>query len=266
MAFLDGSIRFTGSLENLSAYIMRGQDKIIVRTKGGANKHQIETKPSFETTRKLNAEWIGVTRAAKEIRKGLAQLKPLADYNISGPMNALVKKIQTADTDHPKGKRSILFSRYPDYLGSFQFNRQTLFDSVIRLPVSVQVERSTGVAAATIPALHPSVNFFSHPKYAYFRIIFAATAVSDQIWHDDAADYFPAVYELPDYEPIHTEWMPANSIQAAADYQLIPKNALTPRPDMMLIFAGGIQYGMPYVDGSIQPVPYAGAARILKTV
>jgi hypothetical protein len=266
MAFLDGSIRFTGSLENLSAYIMRGQDKIIVRTKGGANKNQIATKASFETTRKLNAEWIGVTRAAKEIRKGLADIKLLADYNISGPINALVKKIQTADTDHPKGKRSILFSRHPDFFSGFQFNRQTIFDTVIRQPIAIQIERSTGFTAVTIPALHPAINFFSHPKYAYYRMIFAVTAISDQIWHDAAADYFPAVYELPGYASIYTDWLPANSIQPATDFQLIPNNAVVPHTDMMMIFAGGIQYGMPYVDGSIQPVPYAGTARILKTV
>ena len=39
-----------------------------------------------------------------------------------------------------------------------------------------------------------------------------------------------------------------------------------PGPDMILVLGAGIQYGMPGADGSIQPVPYVGAARILKCV
>jgi hypothetical protein len=33
---------------------------------------------------------------------------------------------------------------------------------------------------------------------------------------------------------------------------------------MILLLGIGIQYGMPEADGSIQPAPHAGAARILK--
>src|ERR1700730_6004332 len=129
MGTLTGNFGFTGSLSNISAYTMRGHDKIVLRSKGGVSKSQIKTSPNFEATRQLNQEWKAVTGAATVIRNGLFALKPLADYNISGPLNALVKKIQTLDTVNPKGKRSILFSRQPDFIGSFSYNRQTLFDT-----------------------------------------------------------------------------------------------------------------------------------------
>jgi hypothetical protein len=109
MGSLQGTLSFTGSLSNISAYTMRGHDKIILRTKGGASKNKIQTSPSFQATRNLNSEWRIVTKTAKLIRDGLTALKPLADYNISGPLNALVKKIQSCDTQNPKGKRASFF-------------------------------------------------------------------------------------------------------------------------------------------------------------
>src|SRR5450432_1326635 len=130
MGILNSDVPFTGSIKGLTAYKMRGSDKIILRAKGGATKKQIQKLASFEPTRNLNDEWKGVTTAALRIRAGLSALKTVADYNISGPLNALVKKIQTMDTVNPKGKRSIQISLYPDLISSFSYNRQTLFDSI----------------------------------------------------------------------------------------------------------------------------------------
>ena len=119
MAILTEGIQFTGSIGSYSAYRMRGSDKIILRKKGGASRKQIQKDPAFQATRNLNYEWAAVAWAAMNIRIGLGALKPLADYNISGPLNALVKKIQSTDSLNPKGRRSILFSRQPDSLSSF---------------------------------------------------------------------------------------------------------------------------------------------------
>lgn len=189
MAIQNGNFGFTGSIGNISGYRMRGHDKAIVRTKGGASKRQIKTAPVFEATRQLNNEWKAVTRAAAGIRAGMEALRPLADYNISGPLNALVKKIQTADTVNPKGKRSILFSLQRDFLGSFSYNRQTLFDSVIRQSLTVNIDSTAAVAEATIPALLSAVNFFPHPRYAYYRIVLAFIAVSDYHFNERTGNY-----------------------------------------------------------------------------
>jgi hypothetical protein len=266
MASLHGTLSFTGSLSNISAYTIRGRNKVFLRTKGGASKKTIQNSPAFEPTRNLNNEWKGVTKAAKEIRKGLPDLKLLADYNISGPLNALVKKIQTADTINPKGKRAILFSRQPDFISSFNYNRQTLFDTVIRQPMSIEINKLTGIADVTIPALQPAVNFFAHPLYAYYRILLSFGAVGDYIWNEAGSRYRSASLGLPKYKPVYTPWAGSNTLQPSASYQLAPDSAVLPGPEMILVFGAGIQYGMPVADGSIQPVPYAGAARILKSI
>jgi hypothetical protein len=258
---------FTGRLGPASVYKMRGHNKLVIRSRGGATKSRIKNHPNFEATRCLNREWKLVTEVAADIRSGLFSLKPLADFNVSGPLNALVKKIQTSDTINEKGKRSIMFSRYPDFLRSFQFNRQTLFDSIIRQQLEVNIDKTSAQAAVTVPLMQPAIHFFPNPRYAYYRMVISMVAVSNQAWNEESVSYKPLAALLPQYKSLYTDWVPASSSQPAATYQISPTiEKFSSGPDMILILGAGIQYGMPSPDGSIQPVPYAGAARILKCV
>jgi hypothetical protein len=259
-------IQFTGSLSNLSAYKMRGHDRIILRTKGGASKKHIEKNPKFEKTRNLNNEWKAVCMASLAIRQGLNSLKTLADYNVSGPLNALVKKIQVTDTVNPKGKRSIRFSQQPDALSSFHFNRQTIFDSIICQPLDVSIDKTSAVVDVRIPPLQPLVNFFPNPRYAYYRIILDCTGLSDFACFENGDEYHNLSYQYPTYIAIETEWAIAKVSQPSASIQLLPKTPFNTGPNMIFVFGAGIQYGMPGADGTIQPVPFAGAARIMKTI
>jgi hypothetical protein len=267
MGILNSDVPFTGSIKGLTAYKMRGSDKIILRAKGGATKKQIQKLNAFEPTRNLNDEWKGVTTAAAKIRRGLSDLKTLADYNISGPLNALVKKIQSMDIVNPQGKRSIQFSLYPDFISSFSYNRQTLFDSVIRQPLTVNIDKTTGIVDVGVPALQQSINFFSDPRNMYFRMILACASVSDYKFVVESKRYSTVIgRDLPGYKAEFSSWMPTNIQQPAANYQLTPSDTKLLDSRMILVFGAGIQYGRLAPDGTIQPVPYAGAARILKVV
>jgi hypothetical protein len=258
---------FTGRLGPASVYKMRGHNKLVIRSRGGASKSRIKNHPNFDATRSLNREWKLVTEVAAEIRAGLWGLRPLADYNVSGPLNALIKKIQTSDTVNEKGKRSILFSRYPDFISSFQFNRQTLFDSIVRQQLEINIDKPAALATVTVPVLQPAIHFFPNPRYAYYRLVISIAAASDKVWNEESTSYKSLVTLIPTYKSLCSDWVPASSTQTAATYQIAPDNeGFSSGPDMILILGAGIQYGMPAPDGSIQPVPYAGAARILKCV
>jgi hypothetical protein len=258
---------FTGRLGPVSVYKMRGHNKLVIRTPGGASKSRIKNHRNFETTRSLNREWTLVTGVARDIRQGVSALGQLSDYNVSGPLNALVKKIQTSDTSNEKGKRSILFSRYPELISSFQFNRQTLFDSIVRQQLEVNIDKTSALAVVTVPILQPAIHFFPNPRYAYYRLVIDMGAASDQVWNEESMTYKPVISLLPKYKYVYTAWVPSSSTQPATTYQLSPAyQEFTTGPDMILIAGTGIQYGMPSHDGSIQPVPHAGAARILKCV
>jgi hypothetical protein len=267
MGILNSDLPFTGSIKGLTAYKMRGSDKIVLRAKGGATQKQIQKLAAFEPTRNLNDEWKGVTTAALRIRAGLSALKTVADYNISGPLNALVKKIQTMDTVNPKGKRSIQISLYPDLISSFSYNRQTLFDSIIRQPLTVNMDKTTGIIDVVVPTLQQSINFFSDPRNMYFRMIFGCSSVGDYVFAEGSKKSYRTInYLLPNYKATYGEWLPTNIQQPSASFQLKPFDSYLPGPNMTLVFGAGIQYGRLAPDNTIQPVPYAGAARILKVV
>jgi hypothetical protein len=87
MAGQEPCLGFTGSLYNISAYKRRDMDTIIIRSNGGPSKRMIKSHPSFELTRKNNKEFGGRSTASKWIMRILYPLKPLSDYNISGPLN-----------------------------------------------------------------------------------------------------------------------------------------------------------------------------------
>ena len=55
MATLEGGIEFTGSVGMLSAYRIKGSDKIILRKKGGPKKKQVLTSQKFKRTPR--AQW-----------------------------------------------------------------------------------------------------------------------------------------------------------------------------------------------------------------
>jgi len=258
---------FTGRLGPVSVYKMRGHDKLIIRTPGGASKSRIKNHRNFEATRNLNREWKLVTEVAAKIRQNLSAICLLADYNVSGPLNALIKKIQTSDIINEKGKRSILFSLYPDFISSFQFNRQTLFNSIVRQQLEAVIDKSAASVTVTVPTLQPDIHFFPNPRYAYYRLVIDIAAASDQVWDEESLSFKPLVSVLPKYKYFFTAWVPASSTQAVSTCEIAPTNeGFSSGSDMILIAGAGIQYGMPAPDGSIQPVPYAGAARILKCV
>jgi hypothetical protein len=256
----------TGSMGPVQIYNMRGTKKKVIRTHGGASKQKIKTSKAFAVTRSLNAEWKAVTSVTSSLGMALSGLKPMADFNITGPLNASIKKIQVLDTENPKGKRSILLSRYPQFLGSFSLNRDTLLESVIRQPLYFQIDPSTGTTKITIPLLQPKINFFPDTRYAYFRLVMDCGALSDQIFDDVTSAYISVNKELPDFTPIDSAWFQTNIMLASANYQIEVNNNKLPAPGAMLFFSAGIQYGMPGPDGSIQPVPYAGTGRIMQCV
>ena len=90
--------------------------------------------------------------------------------------------------------------------------------------------------------------------------------MSDQVWDEESKSYKPLNSSTPAHMEFFTDWFVAGSTQPAATYQISPKNNGFSSADMILIAGAGIQYGKPAPDGSIQPVPHAGAAKILKCI
>ena len=94
MGQLESEFQFTGRLGNVTAYRMRWVDKIFVRKKGGSSKERFLKERSFARTRENNAEFSGRARGVSYVRKALAPVRSLADYNFVGHINKVLKYVQ----------------------------------------------------------------------------------------------------------------------------------------------------------------------------
>lgn len=260
MAFLTDGINFTGSLGKLSAYKVRGSDKIIVRTKGGATKAQILQSPCFERTRENNTEFTGCGYAARSIRQVLFPIKHLADYNFTPILVKLAKSIQLLDMEGDRGQRSILLSRYRYLLEGFQLNRKNTFDSVLRHPVQCTIERETGIAEVQLPGLVPGLNLLLPWQYPFFRFIITFGMVAD-------IEFNGINYRSAEKQPLpalaHTEWQPARQ-HFEAQHVVLPLADLALLNDAStLMVCIGIEMGMPVSSQAIDRVKYAGCGKVL---
>lgn len=97
MGKLTEEITFTGSVGNVSAYRMKGSDKIIFRKKGGGFSKTIKTSASCANIRKINAEFGGRSAATRLIRRAIGMIKALAHFTFTGHLNALVRPVHVED-------------------------------------------------------------------------------------------------------------------------------------------------------------------------
>jgi len=265
MAKLSGNFDFIGSLGNVSAYKMRGVKGTILRKKGGASKEKVKNSPGMAGTRKGNAEFGGRATAGKWIRAMLYQQMPMAGYNVTGAINALMAPIQKLDTENHLGRRSVMLSKNPSLLEGFSLNKENGFDTIIRNPVAWSVSRGELSAHIDIPALLPGINFLTTEKYPLYGIVASLGIVPDFFY--DVSGYKPSSREYNVSHPgitetLYSNWYPV--LQGSPAMPLEIKPGLTP-PDQSfsLVLSIGIRFGEMLSANMVQQVKKVGAAKIL---
>ncbi len=256
MAKLDGTIQFTGSLQNLSAYKMRGSDKIILRKKGGPTKKQVKHSPNFELTRRNNMEFGGRSLSASCIKSVLHPLLFLADHNITAPLNALLRVIQKLDTESDYGKRHIMLTRQPRLLEGFTLNRSFLFETIVRTPVICHLQEEE--IFIDLPALVPGINFMPPGNFTVYKFIGVAGLVPDIYYTEHG--YQSRNREWYFFNHTNTDWLPVNAPAPAR--RLTLEAPLNKPADCSTLIALGVAFGV--MNGTeIKPVKYVGAAKVL---
>ncbi len=265
MARLTSDILFTGSLGNISAYKMRGVDRVILRTKGGPSSARIKKDPAFDVVRRNNAEFSGRAAASRWIMKMLWPQKALADYNIAGPLNALVKPIQELDTQSTFGQRNIILSKNKLLLQGFSLNRKNPFDSMVRAGVSYSLVQDTWNAQVNLPELLPGINFFPHPNMPFFSVQIVLGMVPDLFYRD--GKYLPSSssYHENNVAVVTTDWHATQGHQKKESLQVkLPEPPADEASSLLLSI--GIRYGAMQNNGAIEQIKYAGCAKVLGVV
>ena len=265
MAKVNSSIAFTGTLNNLSFYTRSDVEGVFVRYKGGPTRKMIKTKKQFDITRRINAEFGGRATTTKHIMRALWPLKTLGDYNIAGPLNALLKPIQALDTKSEYGQRSVCLSENQKLLEGFNLNRKTPFDAIMRSPVAFTLSKDSLSASVTIPDLMPGLNFFAPPvTHPLFRFVISGGVIPDLFFTENG--YKPAKgYDGFHAASVSTPWHPVVKGSPETTLQLDLKHEAMKLPGMAysVLLAIGISFGTIGEGEKPVPVKYAGAAKVL---
>lgn len=261
MAKLHGPFDFTGNLKGISAYKMRGCKDTVLRVSYGPSKKDMETKPAYDLTNRNIKDFGGCSTAGKWVRKAFLPLKQVSDYNMVGPIIALLKPIQEMDQQSEWGKRHVQLSLAPQLLEGFNFNRRSSFDSVVRNPVGYSLDKGSLSAVVDVPALLPLLTFFAPNGQAYYRVVATLGIVPDLYYH------------LPKYQPkgnydsffpatAQSEWYATKNGSPAQTLELhlptVPENEA-----FSLVLSVGIQMGSAGALGNLEVVPYTGCGKIV---
>jgi hypothetical protein len=265
MPFLEGGVLFTGKLDILSAYRMRGCSKIVVRRKGGPNPDHIKKGANFANTRHTMSEFGGCSRMGKHVRMTMYAIRMLSDNNFGSDINSVMRQVQLQDGTSDKGRRNILLSEHARILEGYPLNKEhPTFDSVIRNPVYYTLDRATRTAQVDIPALVRGINYFPQNNHALFRIKVTLGIAPDMRYDARTKEYEPPRWFDVGFDTVtaSTEWSPSLEGMDATTLSLAVDD-LPPEEGWTLILSIGIQYGALHVGGSVKEVKRFGAAKIL---
>ncbi|MBT1708155.1 hypothetical protein KK062_07970 [Fulvivirgaceae bacterium PWU5] len=265
MPFLEGPFAFTGKLDMLSAYRMRGVDKIVVRRKGGPSGEKVKTSPSFENTRRTMSEFGGCSRHGSYVRMAMHQLRRLSDYNFGSDINSIMRQVQLRDGTSEWGRRSITLSEHTRLLEGFStMYKAPSFDSIVRTPVYYTMDRANRSARIEIAELIRDINYFPQNNHAMFRLTVTLGIVPDVTFDVAAKEYLPPTWYDPSYYSIDisTGWNPSLEGMESTVLELA-MNALPPDNRWTLMLSIGIEYGAFREGGKIDEVKRFGSAKIL---
>jgi len=266
MSIIKSPFEMTGSIRGVSFYKQYGSDKVIMRTKGGAQKNQIRKSPKFEKLRLHQTEWTGCVKMSGTLCNTMYHVKQLADFNVSATMNGFSKKLQALDTVNPIGQRSIELSRYKYLLDEFQLNRTRSFGSLLRISPVWEIKRETMEARVEIPYMNTDLQLVNPMNYPFFRIITSLGIVSDRFMDPETNKYLtnnPEINGAVLHQP--TDWYSTNRVIEAQELILkFDTPRYTPTgDDFSLVLCIGVEFGKPGFDGQPLPVARAGCAKVL---
>lgn len=262
MATLENDFDFTGSIGKMSAYRMKGTDKIILRKKGGPTKKQVRQGLNFSHTRLNNMEFAGAVKAVKGLRSTLFPLHRLADYNFTPQLTSLCRKIQQQDPVNGKGERSVLISTHRDLLAGFRLNKKHPFGTVITTPVGHTLNREDTSATVQLPRLISGINLLLPWKHPAYRFILVLSVARDVTYNGTA---FPDVPWLKPGEGVmqSTEWFVSGAPFLPRNIELRLNMPEALKDDETMVLSIGIEMGTPGREGKTESVRYAGSACIL---
>ena len=192
MARQKGHVKYVGTIGDVRHFKIKGQDGYFAGMVGGPTGDQVKTAPEFARTRENMNEFGACAKAGKSVRTGLSQLmKQMADSQVTGRLTSIMKKINLEDQTEARGYRRIEISTQRKYLVGFEFDRNTSLNGIFNAPYTLTHPTTRISASFVIPVFNP-LNLISAPAGAtHFRLICAASVLSDFEYNATTDGYEP---------------------------------------------------------------------------
>ena len=256
----------TGSIQGVSFYTLKGSDKVIMRTKGGATKKQIANSPKFENTRKQNMEFGGCSKFGSKARRAFGGLHRIADYNVTPVLNGMGKNLMKLDTVSEIGRRNLKLSENKETLEGFNFNRNYPFNTVVRISPQWELDRNNIHATVIVPRINTDIDLLNIQKLPFFRLIVAIGTISDMAYNEAKNEYKPLVPDLHGASnSTPGEWQKTQSIvpEQILSVQLNDSLAAELTGDVSVLLSMAIEFGNIGMTDEPVEVQYAGCGKVL---
>ena len=266
MAIVKGPFQITGSVSGLSFYTRRDSDKVIMRTKGGANADKIKKLPQYEGFRNQQKEWSGCTKLVSAIRMALGGLHRAADYNITATLNGVANKMQKAHSEGEKGMRPVLLSSYTHWIAGFNFNRRQVFNSVLGVSLQSGIDRDALKGTVSFPYINTATDLQNLRSLPYFRLIIALGTVSDMAYDANSSDYRSLVPEIHGASFVtESAWFPAVGVVQPFELTVEMPERLKAhlQSAVSVLLTVAVEFGSVGYDGQPAAVKYAASGKIL---
>lgn len=242
-----------------SIYTMRGVEGMVMRRKGIKKK-----APEPSSIQGLNNKEFAIrARAVKHVRSAMTFHWMLADYNCSGPMNALMKNLQVRDKESEFGNRGIYFSRHKEVLKGFSLNRYYLFDSAIRYPVTATINKQNLSALVHLPAIIPGINFFPQSGNPFFCLRAGLGSIPDILAPDEYSKKWSFGTDDFEKQSKDTSWYSVKQGCPAMDIEVRLKSA-PPEMEFSLLLTIGLCFGELKDQEEIGQATRTGCAKVLE--
>lgn len=258
-------LKFIGGLGSVTAYTMKGSDKIILRRKAGPSREKMMHDPKYDLQRRYGKELGGCSVLGKAIRIMFGPHRNLADQNLSAKLNRYLLEVQRRDEVNELGRRAIYLSKMPMLLAGFSLNKKVLlFDSTIQSAITATIDRKAFSAQIDIPELLPGINFFPLEDQPAYSVTVVMGIVPDATYDEQQQKYLTPAWFDTTYAPVmaSTAWMPA-AVQAGAGRLTISLPQRPPEEEFSLMLSVGVRYGMFLGDGTVLQAKKIGAAKVL---
>lgn len=266
MAIIKGAIQMTGSIKGVSFYSVRGSDRVIMRTKGGASKRKIATSPKFEGLRKQQKEWSGCAKFGSLTRYAFGGLHRLADYNITPVLNGMGKNLMKLDTEGETGKRRLQLSKHKQVLEGFNFNRNYPFNSVLRVGISCEIDRNNLRAAVSVGRINADNDILNLQRLPYYRLIVAMGTVTDWYFSEKDEAYRPTEVNLNGASEVYTSpWYQTRGItpEQTITVQMTELQQALVTDEVTVLVSMGIEFGKIGFTGEPEEVKWAGSGKVI---